>query len=471
MMSLGSLKRDWYILPAFPALDIIAAVGLVALSRWLWGRFGNRRLEVTRRRQWWAGGSLAVILGLQVLTIYPSHPYYYTYWNPLVLGNRWASLAVMIGWDIDLSVVAHYLNGKPGAEDLRVATRNTRGFEQQFVGHAVRWANGEPWIQADYLLVRANHLQLDKIGAAFLEYTSHLKLDDTVTLGGVDYLWIYEGPRAEYYAGYAELTGKAMLLGYDLGARPVAAGKALPIKLYWENSGMTDADDLFVRLVNASGYVWAEGATTPLPGFESNGRIADRIVQSQVNLRVPVGTPPGDYTLQAGVYNRTRREVLGLFHLPASGITIVVQKPSMPPSAAELQNLKVRLRLDRVMTPDLVLLGFDLVRDTLWLGDTNWLTMYWSATKDVSTDYAMGIQLLTRERKEVAYWLGRPVMSSYSTTAWREGEVVRDPWQLELPERVTPGDYLLQLTLYDATTGNTVDQVTLTPVVVSQRGQ
>jgi hypothetical protein len=464
-MTLGILKRDWYLIPAFPALDIVAAVGLVQVWDWAYRRWGSQ-LERSVSPSAIRCGSLLAAIGLQLWAVIPSHPYYYTYWNPLVLGSNWAPQAVMVGWDVDLSAGAHYLNNKHSSTALQVATRSTRGFRQIFNGHTIRWVTGEPWIQADYLVIRRNHLQMGKIAPSILTYVSHRKVDHVVKIGGVDYLWIYEGPAAEYFAGPSPLAGKATLLGYDMGNRTLLAGDELPVTLYWQHEGMSSNDTIFLRLVDANGYVWAEAVAEPRPGFEEAAVSHDQIVEGQATLLVPVGTPPGTYMLHSGIYSSIEREVLGYFSLPASGDKVAVGKPSTPGSG---EQLLVENKVDVRLVPEVTLLGFGLPGRTLLLAEDNWLDLYWQANTDVDRDYAVGLQLLDADGKEIAYWLGRPVMSIYPTYQWVTGEIVHDPWRLEVPVDVPAGEYLLKLTLFDAETQSKVGQVVLGNVSVEKR--
>ncbi len=469
MMTVGTLKRDWYLLPAFPALDIVAAVGLVWALQWSWQRRAGRPPDKDSTQMAW-GVALGATLILQLITILPAYPYYYTYWNPLVLGSRWAAEAVMVGWDQDLSAGAYYLNSQPHAEELSAATASTRGFEQIFKGRTIRWAPQEPWIQANYLALRRNHFQLQKLQPYIVEYVSHLKLDHVVTLNGVDYFWIYEGPQAEYFAGPSLLTGKAMLFGYDLSQSNIEAGDALSIKLYWQNDGMTADDDFFVQLVDAGDYVWAEAVAEPLPDFKATAFIDEQIVESQATLLVPPGTPPGDYFLRSGVSSRARQETVGYFDLPAEGTGLTVTRPAESPSTTVLL---MEHRLEARIAPDISLLGFDLLDDTLILSDKNWLKLYWQANappgKDYVKDYVIGLQLLNLAGEEVTYWLGRPVMSGYPTNEWTSGEIVHDPWRLDIPAKVPPGDYSLQLALFDAEAEVEAGRVTLGNVSVMDR--
>jgi hypothetical protein len=63
------------------------------------------------------------------------------------------------------------------------------------------------------------------------------------------------------------------------------------------------------------------------------------------------------------------------------------------------------------------------------------------------------------------------VLSSYPTTQWAAGEIVADPWRLELPANLSPGDYILQVTLFDAATQAQAGQTKLGAITVIKRPQ
>ena len=115
-----------------------------------------------------------------------------------------------------------------------------------------------------------------------------------IVLKGVPFGWVYKGPAAQHYAG-SKLDGLGLLLGYNLNTEPAPAGSTVPLKLFWQNDGRSEDDLLFVRLLGADGYIWAESLAQPLPGYEEVALTDEAIVESEVNLAIPVGTPPGVY--------------------------------------------------------------------------------------------------------------------------------------------------------------------------------
>jgi hypothetical protein len=131
MMTLGAKKYDRYLLPIFPALDLVAGAG------WLWaGEWANRRsnasslFRLLARFASPASRRLFVIgwLGLfawQSLTTLPHLPYYYTYYNPLLGGPAQAVHYIRVGFDEGLDRVATYLERKPNAAALKLASGNS----------------------------------------------------------------------------------------------------------------------------------------------------------------------------------------------------------------------------------------------------------------------------------------------------------------------------------------------------------
>jgi 4-amino-4-deoxy-L-arabinose transferase-like glycosyltransferase len=98
-MTTGAKKFDRYLLPIFPVIDILAALGLLALGgviwEWVKGRFDL--VSCIARFRISALG-LGLVLLLQAGFALPHYPYYLTYYNPLLGGIRQAARTVFVGW-------------------------------------------------------------------------------------------------------------------------------------------------------------------------------------------------------------------------------------------------------------------------------------------------------------------------------------------------------------------------------------
>ena len=110
-MTLGLKKFDRYGLPAYLPLDLIAGVGLIALTA--------RLREYIKRLQSQAAAAafVLVLLLAQLAGTLRFFPYYFSYYNPVMGGTAKAPQVMLVGWGEILDQVGAYLNQQPGAQD------------------------------------------------------------------------------------------------------------------------------------------------------------------------------------------------------------------------------------------------------------------------------------------------------------------------------------------------------------------
>jgi len=181
-MSTGKEKADRYILSVFAIFDVVAAASMIALVD-LFRKYEKSLLP---------GILLALILSAtawQENIIISLQPHGLSYVNPFTKhffgGHR-------LGWGEGLDLAADYLNQKPNAKNLKVASYYPNEFGKKFVGStdpADRF--GEDGI--DYVvLYRA---MLERSGSwendAF-NYFIYKKPEKIIYLDGIKYVWIYK---------------------------------------------------------------------------------------------------------------------------------------------------------------------------------------------------------------------------------------------------------------------------------------
>ncbi|GAB4409973.1 MAG: hypothetical protein Fur0044_03620 [Anaerolineae bacterium] len=481
LITLSELKFDRYAIPMLPALNIMAAIGLVAAWRWLTteGVSSAQIRPLQAKIKTWAWLAALLVLGGQAALTLPHHPYYYTYWNPLLGGIEQAAqiLPVGIGGE-GLDLVAAHLNTLPGVENLKVATANSTKIRPLYRGKTIALDNLDGrWMQADYVSIYISQLQRGKHDPAIISYLNRQKPVHTVTLHGLEYAWLYPGPAGQYYGGGHKLEGRGTLFGYNLclssspcrtgGEVEIAAGETLPLALFWRNEGQLATDRFFVRLVDVDGYIWAEAIAQPRPGFEAANQTGESIVESEAPLTLPVGMPPGDYFLQFG-FRTDSGEIIGYFELPEDTKPIQVDIAKSYPATFQPPS-PFRLAVNN----DLALIGYNLELERVPPGANLWVTLYWQALTSVSHDYVILLRLLDQAGQEAAYWLGRPVRSGYPSTGWQPGQIVQDPWLLTVPAEAKPGVYRLEIALFDAETEAEVTRQILSQIVIaaSEHGQ
>jgi 4-amino-4-deoxy-L-arabinose transferase-like glycosyltransferase len=115
--------------------------------------------------------------------------------------------------------------------------------------------------------------------------------------------------------------------------------------------------------------------------------------------------------------------------------------------------------------PNITLLGYDIGKPepgpgqsdgraaaVFKPGETVNLTFYWQADRPVTDNYKVFVHLLDSKGTTVAQRDTPPLTGSYPTSQWRQGELVIDPAPLAVPASLPPGDYTLEIGLYQETT-------------------
>lgn len=487
-MTLGEKKQDRYILPVYPILGIVAALGLVQISNLLslpsrTGKSPNSLVHGPERANL-SSLLFLVILLFQGALVIANYPYYLTYYNPLLGGIRVAERLVTIGWGEGLELAADYLNQKPDAERLRVSAWYQSTFAPFFRGEAISYSKEKGKAMAgDYVVFYINQLQRrfpdDEL---FRYFETRYQPEKVIPIKGVNYVVIYPAPRIQHYVedrvdeNRRAYQGIAALLGWDWpGAtapeRPaVAAGEALPFRLYWEYLGKVPEERFFFRLLGQDGGMWAEGASQPL--LAENGEPATwrqgQIITEEGELPVPVGTPPGEYQLQIGFYTQAPAVTEGelIFELPPDDAWVEVMLPAEPIAVVDL----TLSRPQDVRLAELRLLGTTSL-ETLLAPDAAWtVDVYWQADDSPKADYRARLSLVDGDGQTRWAWDAAPLVDFYPTSTWNTGEVVRSQMTVVPAERTPGGEYDLVLALLDDA-NQPVGRTTLGPVEVEGRAR
>jgi hypothetical protein len=196
LMTIGLKKADRYLSPVYPILDMIAGMGIASLVFWLWKR-NNRSIA-----QIGAVLLACSAIGIQLLAVINTYPYYLTFYNPLLGGARQAPNVMQIGWGEGVDQAARYLNGKPDAEKLNVYAWYSGGpFSYFFKGNAFylapllgeREGEMEKFLAADYAVIYIHQWQRS-LPKAVLAYLQELRPEKTIWINSLPYVQIYRLP-------------------------------------------------------------------------------------------------------------------------------------------------------------------------------------------------------------------------------------------------------------------------------------
>ncbi len=109
------------------------------------------------------------------------------------------------------------------------------------------------------------------------------------------------GPQHRYLANFAD---QIQLLGYDLDSFRAEPGQILHLALYWEALGEMDRDYLvFTHLIGSDERIYGQhDKIAASDAYPTSYWKKGTIITDKYEILVHPDTPPGDYTLEVGLY-------------------------------------------------------------------------------------------------------------------------------------------------------------------------
>jgi hypothetical protein len=227
------------------------------------------------------------------------------------------------------------------------------------------------------------------------------------------------------------------LLGASLATPGVPQGAPLFFTLFWRADSALPDQPVEIRMRGQQTIPLTTTApvhnTYPFGEWPPGEVVADRY-----GLRVPVDAPPGDYVLQARV---GPGEWIGAAQVRVEATTRTFD---VPPIAHPLE----------VTFGDQIdLLGYDLDRSEMRAGESVTLTLYWRARKTPDDDYTVFTHLLDASGVQRGGRDNAPVSGTYNTSRWVAGEVIVDTYSIPLEANAPPGEYAIEVGLYQFESG------------------
>ena len=451
VMTLGGHKQDRYVMPIFPLLDILAALGWLAL----WKRVVTR-YQVLCRGAWNIVLPVSLLV-IQLVSVLPCHPYYYPYFNPLAGGGLVGVRMLRVGWGEGMDRVAQYLNQKPEVERLSVAARWHR-YMVGFRGKTLSFDQSGRWTRADYVVLYIQQVQrmLDP-SPGIIRYFQRLQPEHVVFLNDIAYAWIYRSPftRAAQ-PQVSRLPSYATLFGFrweDLDDRDThSPGK---VRVVWENYAGGDQHMQLVAALSVDHEAPSWEICSIAPGFENAATTSGEVVESVCELPVP------DESIASAVYD------LRFGALTPDGQVIEIPFPEAQQSlvyeadgrwrvASWMESIEyIAARdiprsakaTDRYYDGRIRLAAYALRKDVLHAGQDLEITLYWQALEPVSENYIVFNHLFGLDGVEIGRSRDSPPLP---TSRWLPGQVIatvhRVATSASLP---VPTMAMLEAGLYD----------------------
>lgn len=277
-------------------------------------------------------------------------------------------------------------------------------------------------------------------------------------------------PRPAVQATAADFGAVQLLQAATAPSSVAATNQPVAVTLTWQVA--TPADySISLRLLDAEGYAWssrdyAAAWATMAPG---------RVVTERVGLIVPVGLPPGVYTVGVSVAHQDAQGLSGdaltlagsdTVDAPIGVLTVVA-----PEAAAPVARLPIRTPLARPVTQaSVTFLGFTgPAADTPILAGTELgVTLFLRAETDTPAARDLYVSLLDAQGAGAAGYTGWP-LPAYPVNVLTQGELLRVPVRFDTPGALTSGDYRLVAGFYDPATDARTPPAMLGVVRIHQR--
>ena len=321
--NLSPKKQDRYLLPLFPFLDLLAAVGWLGLLSSIKYQVSSIKLRFTARQS----KPLFLISNLLILILLLIHfapvvtyyPYYLTYFNPLMGGPARAAETTLMGWGEGMEQVAAYLNSKPNAKDLYVASIPSQTLLPYFAGTGENFYTNDIAFRADYVVLYLAQMQRLAPSPEIVHYFEAQEPEKTITIKDVTYAKIYPGPKLIL----SDIPPDAIPVNIGLDNRLRLAGYKLPdrhpttvnsqLTLYWHALAPLPVNyTISIRAWTPDGHMLAQHDQWPVEGLlpTSQWRQGDYVTDTH-KLEISATEASQVDKFEIVVYNTDTNDTLG----------------------------------------------------------------------------------------------------------------------------------------------------------------
>lgn len=339
-ISLSNWKQMSYMVPAFPMLDILAAMGLIQVVEAI------GRLRWWQNRRWVPVALVVLAVSFQAVVVLPLHPYYGVHHNRLLGGSRVAQRVLPLQDQAEgLDLAAQYLNTLPRAQQARamVFSYGADLFRRHFIG--LTTIEPDPW--TDYRVYYVNQTERS-LGSE--EWQKAWEADRETTplwtkeFDGVTYVWVYGAPPSELAADGPEYSmdlqfGEHITLSRArISSHDISPGGTLTIVLSWKSDAeLKDNYMVFVHVLSEDGELRAQHDGPPIYGVRATPtwRVGEIIEDGHV-IRFGGDLAPGEYELSVGMYDLKTSQRLPVYD--ASGERLPEDRAVVSTLTARVEN-------------------------------------------------------------------------------------------------------------------------------------
>ncbi|MFQ5611354.1 MAG: glycosyltransferase family 39 protein [Anaerolineae bacterium] len=245
----------------------------------------------------------------------------------------------------------------------------------------------------------------------------------------------------------AIFEGRVKLLGFSLDEGPFKAGDVVNANLFWESQVDSPGNlTLFAQLQDENGRPQALVERPPLypTGQWSRGTL----LRDPVEILLPAAMRAGTYRLAVGWLEPDKRRLStaqGTDQVVLGTVTVET-RPHLFEAPSPQYTLAARFA-DKAR-----LVGYDLPATEAGPGDTLSLTLYWQPLDTFRRSWKVFAHLIDAEDNIAGQRDQLPGAGQFPTTGWLPPEFIIDSRDIPISASAPPGQYLLEVGLYDPVT-------------------
>ncbi len=232
------------------------------------------------------------------------------------------------------------------------------------------------------------------------------------------------------------------LLGFERGVETVMTGAPFWLSLWWEATAPLSAMTTRLELVAPNNVGRILLNSQPVHGtYPFSDWTEPQFIIDHQMPQVPESLPPGDYELRMRLMSDAEDTLMtaGLGKLTVETADRLFNPP------------KSQFPLAATFGEEISLLGYSIEKKD---PDRYELSLVWQALKEPAKNYTVFVHVLDPDGNCCVWQQDiQPQQGIYPTGRWIAGEVVVDEYVIELPDELSPGNYLVEVGLYLPETG------------------
>ncbi len=307
-MNMLPKKFDRYLLPVWPAMEVLAAVGIVWFLDWLHTKSTSSR--IAHYTTYIKNYALLIVAVVMLLINIWYHPYTLAYFNPLVGGSTTAQHVMLIGWGEGMDKIATWLRSRPDVGRSPIISWNHRTLEPLMPVRVIELNAHNIQQPASYAVLYKRGIQRNEQQSvqAYIQQTTPLY---TLHMHGIAYAYVYQ-PIRPFDTPLDVVFAKALPSNKYTEARIHLRGfthtlqdHVLTITPSWNvQADMPGGWFCFIHVMHANGERVAQVDAPLDEGLFSDWQTGQQF-GSPLPITLPDSLPPGEYHVLMGVYHPT----------------------------------------------------------------------------------------------------------------------------------------------------------------------